>query len=87
MSKFKANKSGSVCKCIQTAKRRKSVPYRQLSNPEVTGRKSPKVADSLLFVMTARKRNCDTPEILSILTSLIAGDETVCIRELAVYVA
>jgi IMP cyclohydrolase len=46
-----------------------------------------KVADSLLFVMTAGKRNCDTPEILSILTWLIAGDDTVCIRALAGYVA
>jgi hypothetical protein len=37
--------------------------------------------------MTAGKRNCDTPEILSILTWLIAGDDAVCIRALTVYVA
>ena len=48
---------------------------------------SEKVADSLLFVLTAGKRNCDTPEILSVLTRLNAGDDTVCIRALAVYVA
>jgi IMP cyclohydrolase len=43
-----------------------------------------KVADSLLFVMTAGKRNCDTPKILSVLTWFIAGDDTVCIRAIAV---
>jgi hypothetical protein len=40
-----------------------------------------------LFVMTAGKRNCDTSEILSIPTWLIAGDDSVCIRALAVYFA
>ena len=48
---------------------------------------SEKLQIHFFFVMTAGKRNCDMPEILSVLTWFIAGDDTVCIRALAVYVA
>ena len=47
---------GSVCKCIQSAKRRKSVPYRQLSNPEETSRKSEKSCRFTPFCKGGRKK-------------------------------